>query len=687
MAHIRSLPSPTVRAARGLSALGFVFSGAACAVAVGALSLGMDALRDIEIAPVAAVTGILVFLASYYLQSRATGLARARLLEALEDSAVGFALMDRSGRTVSANPAFASFSAPLAPEHLATHRAGSEARAVTFADGRAANVENHPMRGGGTLSVVTNITELKRQEDELAKRAAYLETLLGNIEHGVVLFDENWLLAACNARFSETLDLPFELSKPGVPVDDIIRFRTERGDYGQGDAVALAAERIRRVREPVNRSFEDTLPGGRIVKLTNIKLPRGGMVTTVIDVTARRKAEADRQSSEAYFRMMANSAPVLVWACDEAGQITFLNRRWLEFRGGSLEQERARPWADIVHPEDAANFFAVFDEAISTRQTHTCEYRLRRHDGQYRWIILTAVPRLEGDGALAGFLGSALDITDRKRDEDMLRQSKDQAVAASRTKSELLANMSHELRTPLNAIIGFSEIMKDEMFGPLGHVSYQEYAHDIHESGKHLLTLINDILDVSKAEAGKIELDEELVDVRPVMESCVRLVKARAEANGLALEIKLPGNPPKLFADERRVKQIFLNLLSNAVKFTLPGGRVHVDATQRADGSLALTVNDTGIGIAPEDLPRVLAPFGQAESGLNRKYDGTGLGLTLTKALVELHGGTLEIDSVKGVGTKVSAVFPAARVRAPDALPELSSARGRLRRARAAGAR
>ncbi|MFN0044096.1 MAG: PAS-domain containing protein, partial [Alphaproteobacteria bacterium] len=535
-------------------------------------------------------------------------------------------------------------------------------------------------------TVVTDVTEFKRQEAALGKRTAYLETLIENLDHGAVLFDENLATAASNARYSEILGLPSEFSKPGITLEAIFQFRAWRGDYGPGDPAALAADRIQRIRELDHFMHEDTLPDGRIVKLANIKLPRGGMVATVVDVTARRKVEADRQSSEAYFRMMANSAPVMVWACDEAGQITFLNRRWLEFRGGSLEQELAHPWADIVHPDDAANFFAAFDEAISTRQTHTCEYRLRRHDGQYRWIISTAVPRVDGGGALAGFIGSALDITDRKRDEDMLRQAKDQAVAASRTKSELLANMSHELRTPLNAIIGFSEIMRDEMFGSLGHVSYQEYAHDIHESGKHLLTLINDILDVSKAEAGKIELDEELVEVRLVIETCVRLVKARAEASNLALEIRLPGSPPKLFADERRVKQIFLNLLSNAVKFTLPGGRVHVDAIQRADGSLALTVNDTGIGIAPEDLPRVLAPFGQAESGLNRKYEGTGLGLTLTKALVELHGGELEIDSVKGVGTKVSAVFPAARVRASDTLPEPLSARGRLRRARAVGA-
>jgi signal transduction histidine kinase len=247
--------------------------------------------------------------------------------------------------------------------------------------------------------------------------------------------------------------------------------------------------------------------------------------------------------------------------------------------------------------------------------------------------------------------------------------------------------MSHELRTPLNAIIGFSEIMKGELFGPLGHESYKEYALDIYESGRHLLTLINDILDVSKAEAGRIELEEELVELRPVVDACVRLVKARAESGEVALSVKLVEAPPKLCADERRLKQIMLNLLSNAVKFTLPGGRVQVEAIIRANGDMSIVVADTGIGIAPEDIPRVLAPFGQVEGGLNRKYEGTGLGLTLTKALIELHGGHLEIDSVKGLGTKAAAVFPAERVRAHDAEPDAPHNRGRLRRLKVAAGR
>jgi two-component system cell cycle sensor histidine kinase PleC len=244
-----------------------------------------------------------------------------------------------------------------------------------------------------------------------------------------------------------------------------------------------------------------------------------------------------------------------------------------------------------------------------------------------------------------------------------LVMARDEAERANRTKSEFLANMSHELRSPLNAIIGFAEIMKDQLFGPLGTPQYKEYSQDIWSSGTHLLELINDILDLSKIEAGKLDLQEEEVNIRDVVDTCVRLVANRAQKGEIKIHTDIAAEAPKLWADERKLKQILLNLLSNAVKFTRPGGTVSVTSTVAPTGDVVLRVIDTGIGIAANDIPKALAAFGQVDSSLSRKYEGTGLGLPLTKALVELHGGTLTLESQVNVGTTVCVSLPAVRAR------------------------
>jgi signal transduction histidine kinase len=266
---------------------------------------------------------------------------------------------------------------------------------------------------------------------------------------------------------------------------------------------------------------------------------------------------------------------------------------------------------------------------------------------------------------------AALEEAQRKLErqgEDLVRLAgdlqiaRDQAETANRAKSEFLAAMSHELRTPLNAVIGFSEIIKNETFGPVGSVEYREYAGDIHGSGQHLLDLINDILDLSKIESGVQELFEDDIEVPKVAETVLRLVRQRAKEREVELELDLPDGLPLLNADERKVKQILANLLTNAVKFTDSGGTVTLRAWCRADSGFVIQVADTGIGIAPDDIPKALAKFAQIDSDLNRKFEGTGLGLPLTKALVELHGGCLDLQSQVGVGTTVTVRFPAARI-------------------------
>jgi signal transduction histidine kinase len=244
---------------------------------------------------------------------------------------------------------------------------------------------------------------------------------------------------------------------------------------------------------------------------------------------------------------------------------------------------------------------------------------------------------------------------------DNLTKALDAAAAASQAKSQFLATMSHELRTPLNAIIGFSELLKGELFGPLGDARYKGYINDVHRSGKHLLALVNDVLDFSKIDAGHLTLQEDQIDITETLTTSLRMVQSQAANTGVILEKEIAHDLPILRADERRVRQILLNLLSNAIKFTPRGGKVRLIAFSD-ENEFVVQVADTGIGMAKEDIPRALERFGQLDSDLNRKYEGTGLGLPLTKKLAELHGGRLEIDSALCVGTKVTVAFPANRL-------------------------
>ena len=264
--------------------------------------------------------------------------------------------------------------------------------------------------------------------------------------------------------------------------------------------------------------------------------------------------------------------------------------------------------------------------------------------------------------ALANGYAGFLDTVRTKVENQSLQTGLAQAALANQAKTEFLANMSHEIRTPLNAIIGFSEMISGEVLGPVGTSRYRDYANDIYDSGQHLLRIINDVLDMSKIGAGKLELHEHLVDVRTAVQTSIALVTPRAVSAGVVLSAELPETLPLLMADELRVKQILLNLLSNAVKFTRRSGSATVAAMVRSDGSLAIAVSDTGIGMTAAEIAIALEPFQQVDSDLARKYEGTGLGLPLTRGLIELHGGRLEIASAPGQGTTVTVIFPAVRV-------------------------
>jgi signal transduction histidine kinase len=281
---------------------------------------------------------------------------------------------------------------------------------------------------------------------------------------------------------------------------------------------------------------------------------------------------------------------------------------------------------------------------------HAGEMRLA--DG--RWLRVSRSDT--EDGGIVIIFG---DITQLKERETALQAAKEQAEAANLSKTQFLANMSHELRTPLNAVIGFSEVIAGEMFGPVGTPRYKEFAADILSSGRHLLEVINDILDIAKLQSGKADVLRRPVHVEGVIEESLRIIREQAAAAGVALRQQIEAGLPPVESDATRLRQILLNLLSNAVKFTPAGGDILLSAECYA-GGVRIAVRDSGIGMEAKDIPRALEPFGQVDSSLSRKYGGTGLGLPLSKLFAEQHGGRLTIESAPGHGTTVTVELPAA---------------------------
>jgi len=379
--------------------------------------------------------------------------------------------------------------------------------------------------------------------------------------------------------------------------------------------------------------------------------------------TQDRQRAADDAAAEgaAMYRFLADNAMDLITRHSSDGRIRFASPAVQIMLGRLPESMLGVAPSTLVHPDDLKEMQAAFVEASYFGRAASAEVRLKRSEGSYLWTEMRCRPAAPVEGNAADIVAVTRDISERKAHEAELIDARDQAEGANKAKSRFLANMSHELRTPLNAIIGFSEVMTHEMFGPVGSPRYLEYARLINESGGHLLELINGILDMSKIEAGKFELSEEIFDLFEVADQAARFVKLQVDRKGVTLKTIISPDCRAIFADKRAVKQILVNLLSNGAKFTPRGGEVRVMATRQPTG-VEIAVADTGVGIAQEDVERLGQPFEQVDGAHTRSQEGTGLGLALVKALAGMHGGHAIIESKLGIGTTVRVMLPFAAV-------------------------
>jgi two-component system, sensor histidine kinase and response regulator len=416
------------------------------------------------------------------------------------------------------------------------------------------------------------------------------------------------------------------------------------------------------------------------------------IVTCIVrDLTERKRTEEAVRESEARFRTMADSAPVLIWMSGTDGLCTFFNQGWLNFTGRTLEQELGNGWRDDVHPDDRQRCRESYYAAFGAREDFASEYRLRRADGEYRWVLDQGTPRFTAEGGFAGYIGAAADVTERRQAEEELRryahdvedarerierQAKEleaqagdlreaqmRAEAANRAKSEFLANMSHEIRTPMNGIIGMTELALDTELTP----EQRDYMTTVQYSADALLGLINDILDFSKIEAGKLTLDPIDFELRDTLEDTIRTLAVRAHEKGLELACHVDrGLPNRLTGDSGRLRQLVVNLVGNAIKFT-PAGEVVLDVSLCAvddnlqaapdpdatpyEVVLHFAVRDTGIGIPYDKQQLIFDAFSQGDGSTTRKFGGTGLGLAICRQLVAMMDGRLWLESEPGEGS------------------------------------
>jgi signal transduction histidine kinase len=509
----------------------------------------------------------------------------------------------------------------------------------------------------------------EREQAQAAMRSmqARLTDAVESISQGFALFDTADRLVVCNSRYTEML-YPGESGKvtPGMPFEAIVRGSAEAGRIpaAVGRVDAWVAERVAQHRQPgapiIQQRQDD-----RWLQITERETHDGGIVAIYADITGLKRAEEALRAREEQLRAIVGNLPGVVWQCvrQADGGLTypFFSPRGEQILG------LGRPAGAIVanpevlsaaiHPDDVPEWQAAFDRSAADLSPLAVDFRIRTAWEDWYWFRSIATPRRQ-NSAIA-WDGISLNITELKQVEFELRKAMEQAEEATRSKSQFLANMSHELRTPLNAVIGITEMLEEDA-EDLGQDDFIEPLRRIRGAGNHLLHLINEILDLSKIEAGRLELHFEDIELKSLIDELAMTAAPLADKNGNQLEIRRPDDIGRMHTDVTRLRQIMLNLLSNACKFT-DHGQVSLQVATEGGGdreTLSFSISDSGIGMTPEQVAKLFQEFSQADSSTTRKYGGTGLGLAISRRLCRLMGGDVTVTSTPGKGSTFVARLP-----------------------------
>ncbi len=521
-----------------------------------------------------------------------------------------------------------------------------------------------PIRMCGTH---TDITERKRVEEALRESETKLEAALSSMADAVFISDSKGHFINFNDAFAtfHRFKNKDECAKTLTEYPGILEIFLETGEPAPLDrwAVprALKGETATNAEYILRRKDTgETWIGS--YSFSPIRNKDGEIVGSVVvgrDITERKRQEDAIRKSEHEFRLLAEAMPQIVWVSSPDGMNIYLNQKWMDYTGQTLEESHGSGWIAPLHPEDKQKSSDAWQQAINDKSEYTLECRLRRHDGVYKWWLIRGVPILDERGNILKLFGTCTDIDNLKQAEAMLVQAKLAADAANRSKSEFLANMSHEIRTPLNGLLGMLQLLATTKQTE----DQKEYVRVAIKSTHRLTRLLADILDISRVEAGKMPILQAEFSLDCLKESILELFGPTAREHGLDFDFVLDARiPVKVIGDEARVRQILFNLVGNALKFT-EKGRVLVEVAQLprmspATTRILFTVSDTGIGISDTELKNIFEPFAQAEGSYTRRFQGAGLGLSIVRKLVALMDGTLAIDNTPGEGTTIYVSLP-----------------------------